>query len=111
MREGDACWDANRPVPCITDIAGVLRSLVNDWAHVVGSENGVGGGNGGGAKHHRPPPRCVLLATDSQEIVDKANEAAAGLKLKIYSLRMDRKVCAPIPPSPLFRLNLPPSLS
>merc|ERR1712028_261149 len=78
MREGDSCAKQQHRPACVRHIGWVLRALTQaDFA----------------ANPHTKQTRvCVLLATDSQTIVDDAHALVAetGSHLQIYSLSFDR---------------------
>jgi hypothetical protein len=80
MRGGDACYDKTRIAKegtgCINDIESVL-------SQVIASQPNVGPLRKGRSK-------CVLLATDSQEIYLKAQKVSSSLGIKIFSIGMNR---------------------
>jgi hypothetical protein len=80
MRGGDACYDKTRikleGTGCINDIESVL-------SQVLASQPSVGPLRKGRSK-------CVMLATDSQEIYLKAQQVSSSLGITIFSIGMNR---------------------
>jgi hypothetical protein len=80
MRGGDACYDKTRikkeGTGCINDIESVLSQVIASQPNV-------------GALRKRRS-KCVLLATDSQNIYLKAQKVSSSLGIQIFSIGMNR---------------------